>query len=136
MFDYKNFFHKKVQLLLKQIICLTIVSELLLVGLGFCGHSHEHHDEEKSIPSCYPQLNENHSDNHNFPHSHKQSDTRNSNKKDSTEFHCTCLGGINCIVTVFAFYSALPFKYFHNNELNSYKFAWLPSVFRPPHFIH
>ena len=140
MFINKN----KYLRLVKQVICLTIIFELILPAIGFCGHTYsnkfEMHDfsicqkSSKNISAAYS-CNEHshekdHSD-HNKCNSHNHSH-KHDNDNNCAHYHCSCLGGYIGVINFALFKITLSEKPYFNDIIEDYNFTWVNFIYHPP----
>ena len=115
--------------MIKQIICIVIISELLLTGLGLCGHSHEHVaciDKQFSHKTLSFETTAEDQD--------REQDQDHPSEKDHSKsnFHCPCFGSFIGIPSPFVFRTPVTSQWFSPCEMQLYTFFWYPRIYRPP----
>lgn len=114
-------------LLLKKCVSLLIIGELILTGLGYCGHDHDHgfHQdftyESMHIEKCA-------GDHHESPHSHHHMGRDNDCKK----CHCSCLGGFLAEINPVGYRVIHSLAIFEPESPALYYYRYIPFVYHPP----
>jgi len=109
-------------------VVLLLITELTLTGIGFCGHTHHSHSEDKYA----------HADIHEaFPHvitCHHDGGDGDAPETSHCQpiFHCPCHNGTLGITSQFCFSPIVQFEtYFYAIEFTSYPY-WRFPLERPP----
>ena len=113
------------RILSKSLSCL-IVFELIMTGLGFCGHSHTHIGAQ--CDGWYHASDVHQEKDHNH-----QSDCHcGQSSRCKTDFHCPCLGGFICEHQPISLEIPCYSEYYKTIFPPHYTFIWVPLIFHPP----
>ena len=117
--------------LIKQIVCLLIVSEFLLTGVGFCGHTHEYVENGQKQNRLHIHFFE-----RDFDHqTHSQSDDQSKPREEDhseKKFRCSCQGGFIGEIDSTMYRVIFRSEILTLLEFQPYEQSWFPLVYRPP----
>ena len=112
-----------------QCLSCLIVLEVVITGLGFCGHYHTHID---SPGRGFVHTADVHKGGHYDVHDEGGSGCRGEPLHCMTDYHCPCLGGFIGELQV-VFIGLLSYSESYNQlQPDDYKYVWSPLIFHPP----
>ncbi len=117
----------------KKLISLIIVFEILITGLGFCGHIHSNVHEIDKIATLH-----NHDSNTATKnHFHAQSNDGADHCKENScsEFHCTCLGGFIGVLIPLLLDAPIDCNSFYAPKAQTSQDIIFVFIYHPPIFI-
>ena len=114
------------------IVSFLLVFELMLTGLGFCGHGHAHMDSLCRACLHHVEVQEEHGH-----HDHADQDDGCPCEKDResgtrTDFHCPCLGSFIGEYTSFIIDVYPEYSQFTPQSIQAYEYVWYPRIYHPP----
>ena len=109
-------------------ICIALIIEIMTVGLGYCGHTHEHFDHITEDHTHFYAFNQHIDDNHESSSNPYYPDHNTSENK----YRCGCLGGLIGIVQSFENHLPLPFLSIILSQTTTYDYRLIPYIFHPP----
>ena len=109
-------------------ICLLIVFEFIMTGLGFCGHDHNHNYHcmnDRSCETSYSDYTLDYLDQHPAPSHHET-------EKSSQISHCSCLGGFLTEIYITIFKIVKVVTYHQQQDQDNYHYFYAQVIYRPP----
>ena len=117
--------------LLIRIAALLIAGEMVLTGLGFCGHTHAHLNDHDEI--CFSHQSANLEAAHEQrPVDPDRQGLSSGQSKCDKHFHCPCLGSFLGIIESVAYRIELICDVYIPLQQVTYHFIWCPTIYHPP----
>jgi len=128
---FKTKYRKIVFDFMIKILCFLIITELIFVSFGFCGHLHEQWSDLSQVHENESKFITNHinDDLHSHSNTHQHSDKQN---HSHCHFRCPCNGGFTGVFNIFAFQTNHPHRLFFMHDPHWHEFFLILPIFHPP----